>query len=195
MDPRTYGLPADEELFYSRIEKMATKDIGILALHRRESGNPRSVLYDSILGLNDLDFMTEAFAPRPYAPDKIAWLAHAKAACTTASAQQSQLAGTPIQTPNDILTLLGKAIDIEKSVLATFQSLKAARGDGALATKLGSTLTAAVSFDESTLSALTAQWDPARFKQWAAERDAFSATLGATSLRLGSKPCDAYFDS
>jgi predicted Zn-dependent protease len=65
MNPRFFGLPADKELLTSRIEKMTTKDIGALALGRRESSNPRSVLYTPILSLDDLDFMTEDFAPRP----------------------------------------------------------------------------------------------------------------------------------
>ena len=195
MDPRFYGLPADNELLTSRIEKMTTKDIGALALGRRERSNPRSVLYTPILSLDDLDFMTEDFAPRPPAADKRAWLAHANTACRAASAQQSALRTIPIPTTADILTVLGKGIDIEKHLLATFESLKAARGDGMLVTKLRSTFAGGVSLDETALASLTAQWDAARFKQWAMQNGAVGASLAATSLRLGSRPCAAYFAS
>jgi len=195
MDPTFYGLPADNELLTSRVEKMTTKDIGALALGRRESSNPRSALYTPILSPADLDFMTEDFAPRPAAADKRAWLAHANTACRTASEQQSALRAIPIPTPADILTVLGKEIDIEKHLLATFETLKAARGDQRLTTKLRATFAGGVSLDQNTLTSLTAQWDTARFQQWARQNAAAYASLTATSLRLGSRPCAAYFGS
>ena len=46
-----------------------------------------------------------------------------------------------------------------------------------------------------TLTSLTAQWDTARFQQWARQNAAAYASLTATSLRLGSRPCAAYFGS
>jgi hypothetical protein len=195
MNPKFFGLPADKELLISRIEKMTTKDIGALALGRRESSNPRSVLYTPILSLDDLDFMTEGFAPRPPAADKRAWLANAKTACQAASAQQSALQATPIRTTADILSVRGRGIEIEKHLLATFQSLKTARGDGMLATKLRSTFASGVSLDETALAALTAQWDATRFKQWGMQNGAIGASLSATSLRLGSRPCATYLGS
>ena len=195
MDPTFYGLPADDELLTSRIEKMTTKDIGALALGRRPSSNPRSALYTPILSPADLDFMTEEFAPRHPAADKRAWLGHASGACRAAHAQQSALRTIPIPTTADILTVLGKAIDIEKHLLATFETLKAARGDGMLVTKLRTTFAGGVSLDETTLTSLTAQWDATRFKQWALQSGAVGASLAATSLRLGSRPCASYFGS
>jgi predicted Zn-dependent protease len=193
MDPRFFGVAGDAEVLYSRIEKMTTKDIGLLALGRHESRNPRSVLYTPILSVDDLDFMTEDFAPRPYAADKRAWLAGANASCNKASAAQLGLRAIPIRTTDDILAVLGKAIAVEQSLLATIDSLQAMRSDRALAAKLRSTFATAVSVDETTLTALTAHWNQQRFKQWARDNASARVALRVTSLRLGSKACAAYF--
>jgi predicted Zn-dependent protease len=45
----------------SRLRKMVTKDIGIMYYHREASSNPRSVLYNGILGLEELDQVSEDF--------------------------------------------------------------------------------------------------------------------------------------
>jgi hypothetical protein len=47
----------------ARLQKMITKDIGILFFQLPESADPRSVLYNNILGPDDLDRMTEEFSP------------------------------------------------------------------------------------------------------------------------------------
>jgi predicted Zn-dependent protease len=45
----------------SRLRKMVTKDIGIMYYHRKPSQNPRSVLFDGILGIEELDQVSEEF--------------------------------------------------------------------------------------------------------------------------------------
>jgi predicted Zn-dependent protease len=45
----------------SRLRKMVTKDIGIMYYDRQPSDDPRSVMYDRIGGLKELDFMGEDF--------------------------------------------------------------------------------------------------------------------------------------
>jgi predicted Zn-dependent protease len=45
----------------SRLRKMVTKDIGIMYYHREASSNPHSVLYNGILGLEELDQVSEDF--------------------------------------------------------------------------------------------------------------------------------------
>jgi hypothetical protein len=42
---------------------MVTKNIGIMCYGFPQSENPRSVLYDSIGGTDELDLMTEEFNP------------------------------------------------------------------------------------------------------------------------------------
>jgi predicted Zn-dependent protease len=52
---------ADETLRMARLQKMITKNIGILYYLLPDSTDPRSVLYNNILGPDDLDRMTEEF--------------------------------------------------------------------------------------------------------------------------------------
>lgn len=61
MNPFNYGLDPDPELLHSRVQKMITKTIGLLHFWLPLSDNPRSVLYRSILSLEDLDYVTEDF--------------------------------------------------------------------------------------------------------------------------------------
>jgi predicted Zn-dependent protease len=61
MDPINFGQPADEELLRSRVKKMITKNIGILYFKRNPSADPKSVLYNNVLGLEELDYMGEDF--------------------------------------------------------------------------------------------------------------------------------------
>jgi predicted Zn-dependent protease len=64
MDPVNFGGRADEELLMSRLRKMVAKNIGIMFYGLPVSGNPRSVLYGDIGGLDELDGMSEYFVPR-----------------------------------------------------------------------------------------------------------------------------------
>lgn len=195
MNPGFYGLPADRELLSSRLEKMVAKMIGVLAFGRRESSDPRSTLYGSILGVDDLDFMTEQFTPRPYGAEKRAWLAAADAACNKARADTAALGATPVQTTGDILTVVGRAIELENGLLSSISSLKPAHADAALVAKLRSSFAQAIAADRATLASLTAHWDPQRFKQWTTDNQAAGFGLKATALRLGSRQCAAYFGS
>ena len=44
-----------------RLQKMVTKDLGILYFGRPLSRNPHSVMYDQILGIQELDEVSEDF--------------------------------------------------------------------------------------------------------------------------------------
>jgi predicted Zn-dependent protease len=48
----------------NRLRKMVTKDIGMMYYHLEPSSNPRSVLYNGILGIQELDQLTEEFQPK-----------------------------------------------------------------------------------------------------------------------------------
>jgi predicted Zn-dependent protease len=193
MDPRFYGLPADTELWYSRLDKMAGKMVGVLALGRRESANPRSVLFGGILGVDDLDFMSEDLRPHPYPADKRAWLAGADRACNTARAQTAALGNRPTQTSEQLLAVLTDAIKFESDLLNAINALPTPHSDRTLLAKLRTTFTRAVTADRNALAALTAQWDMQKFKDLLAANETASAGLRSTSLRLGSRPCAAYF--
>ena len=61
MDPVNFGQPADKALLASRARKMLTKNIGIMYFKKDTNDNPKSVLYNNILSLDDLDHMGEDF--------------------------------------------------------------------------------------------------------------------------------------
>lgn len=61
MNPVNLGRPNDQALLQTRVRKMITKNIGILYFHLPQNNNPRSVLYRSILGIDDLDRVGEDF--------------------------------------------------------------------------------------------------------------------------------------
>jgi predicted Zn-dependent protease len=55
------GEPTGQANETSRLEKMVTKDIGIMYYNKSVSNNPRSVLFSGILGIEELDQVTEDF--------------------------------------------------------------------------------------------------------------------------------------
>lgn len=61
MDPYFYRLEPSSELLNTRARKMTTKTIGLLYFGLPLSKDPKSILYDSILGLDDLDAVGEDF--------------------------------------------------------------------------------------------------------------------------------------
>ena len=64
MDPVKLGNRPDEALLRTRLRKMITKNIGIICFGLPPSENPRSVLFSNVLGVDDLDRMTEDFNPK-----------------------------------------------------------------------------------------------------------------------------------
>ena len=61
MDPVFDGEEPSPELLNTRARKIATKTIGLLYFGLPLSSDPKSVLYDSILGVDDLDAVGEDF--------------------------------------------------------------------------------------------------------------------------------------
>jgi len=49
------GLPASAERASTRLRKVVTKDIGIFYFGLPQSSNPKSVLYNQIMGIEELD--------------------------------------------------------------------------------------------------------------------------------------------
>jgi predicted Zn-dependent protease len=61
MDPEFLDEPANPQLLQRRLRKMITKNIGMMYYRLPQNGNPRSVLYDSILSVSALDCVGEDF--------------------------------------------------------------------------------------------------------------------------------------
>jgi hypothetical protein len=55
------GQPVDLNLSETRLRKMVTKDIGILYYGLPQNQNPKSVLYNGIMGIEELDQVGEDF--------------------------------------------------------------------------------------------------------------------------------------
>jgi predicted Zn-dependent protease len=64
MDPGKLGGAPNDALLQSRLRKMLTKNIGIMYFGLPASENPRSALFRNILGVDDLDRMSEDFNPK-----------------------------------------------------------------------------------------------------------------------------------
>ena len=65
MDPVKLGAGPNDELLRTRLRKMITKNIGIMYFGLSGSANPKSVLFTNVLGVEELDLMTEEFDPKP----------------------------------------------------------------------------------------------------------------------------------
>jgi predicted Zn-dependent protease len=61
MDPVFFGRRPNATLLQSRLRKMITKNIGLMYYGHFQSSDPRSVLYRSVLSIDDLDKMGEDF--------------------------------------------------------------------------------------------------------------------------------------
>jgi tetratricopeptide (TPR) repeat protein len=61
MDPVNLGNPADNDLLDRRMRKMVLKNIGILYYQLPSNHNPKSVLCNDVMGVEDLDRMGEDF--------------------------------------------------------------------------------------------------------------------------------------
>lgn len=61
MDPGNWDLPPDSALLHTRLQKMISKNLGILYYRLPESKDRSSVVFGPILGLDDLDSIGEDF--------------------------------------------------------------------------------------------------------------------------------------
>jgi predicted Zn-dependent protease len=59
MNPETFGMDRDDSLLYTRVRKVVTHLIGTLYYRLPGSDDPRSVMYNNVLSLDDLDLMDE----------------------------------------------------------------------------------------------------------------------------------------
>ena len=59
MNPETFGLEQDDSLLYTRTRKVVTHLIGAFYYSLPVTDDPRSVMYNNVLSLDDLDRMGE----------------------------------------------------------------------------------------------------------------------------------------
>jgi hypothetical protein len=195
MDPRLLGLTADPGLRMRRLQKMVMKNIGVLAFGHPLSANPRSVLYDSILGPDDLDYMTQEF--RPPAPNRAKqnWLRRANGACGHGvSEAKALIARSSIVTTDDFLTFARESIALQAGHRSQLATIPPAPRDGSAVQAMLALFKRAGSADRAAVAKLSAHWSEPALKRWLQAGIRFSLALKADALELGSRGCARYFD-
>ena len=168
MDPTIFGLEPNEGLLQRRIRKYALRYGAFLALDRSPTTNPRSVLSDSVLSVDDLDFMEVSLAPRPRTPVQETWARRAESACHEAGAARVPLlAAMPTAPAATAAEMIGRLGEIDEQLVTSLQATRAgaptnlAVVTGPLQTRgeylsaLGREPTATLSADGKHISSLT----------------------------------------
>jgi predicted Zn-dependent protease len=194
MDPRRLGLVPDPALRTRRLQKMVLKNVNSLAFGRSLSGNPRSVMFGSILSADDLDYMTEDV--RPEAPSRATrtWLRESNGVCNRAvSREKAFIDRSKGNTAEEVFAFAPELLDLreqQRSELAALSPPADRAAFRALLTRFGKANTA----DRQAVAALQARWSEEGFIRWLTGRVKVGLALKAAALELGSRACGRYFD-
>ncbi|MBA3433934.1 MAG: hypothetical protein H0U08_07555 [Actinobacteria bacterium] len=195
MDPHRLGLFPDSALRTRRLQKMVMKNVGILSLGLRQSRNPRSAVFDLILGTDDLDYMTEHFRPPAPSSAKRAWLAGSTRVCKQGIAQgKALIARTPLVTREDLLALVDKSIALEELHRAQLAALPAPAEERSALRAMLARFKRVNDADRAALATLSARWNETTAKRWIQDGFRYSLALKSDALELGSRSCAQYFD-
>jgi predicted Zn-dependent protease len=193
MDDRFYGLSANRALLLSRVEKMVTKQVAILGRHMSLRSDPRSVLFDRILSLSDLDYMTEEFRPRRTS-EKQAWLAQAGKRCTSAYRQAKAIADrSPTQTANDIRDLLVELLPLERRLTAQLMAIPRPRQDQRGIAQFLRAVRVTTVLDEGAMKTFQKNWSQQSFDRWARANTDVNFVAASFALNVGSVACFTTF--
>jgi predicted Zn-dependent protease len=195
MDPKELGLTPDPALRMRRLQKMVLKQVGVLSLGHRGNANPRSVLFDAVLGVDDLDYMTQEFRPAPASGARKAWLSGSTRVCkASVSSAKAFEARTSPQTPDEVVAYIREGADLRARHRSELARIRPAGGDrarlGVLLTRFGRSIAA----DRTAAATLDREWSDGVGKSWAQHRLRFALALKADALELGSLACARYFD-
>lgn len=198
MDPRADGLFPDPGLRMRRLRKMVLKNIGVLAYGRAPSGNPRSALYDRILGPDDLDYMSTDFDPRAPTGARLAWLNATGAVCRRGVARGKAVVArfvlTGIRTPADFLRFANAGIALDERERAALAAVPAAPEDRAAVAALLARYRAQIRRDRAAVGRLRARWSAAAANRFLGDDVRSALGLKSNALELGSRSCARYFD-
>jgi predicted Zn-dependent protease len=196
LDPAFAGLRPMPKLAEARLRKVVAKDIALLYLRHPPSGDRRSVLYDGVLTLDDIDLMEESFAPRPYGRKKRAWLQEANAACVSADRAVGGMAPTwPTANPAKRLAAATVSVSVDGELIRRLERLEPSPADRPRALALVALLREANRRDTRALAALGKRWSDEKAETWTLGSLSDHVSLRALSLRLGAESCAAYFAS
>jgi len=193
MDPR--ALVPDPALRMRRLQKMVMRNVGSLALGRSLSGNPRSVMYGSILSVDDLDYMTQEVRPAAPSRARRIWLAGANRVCKSATSREVALwSRSNLDTQEGFVAFLQENIELRERHRSELAAVPPAPEDRGMLRALQTRFKGAVAADRAALAKLEASWSQRGLGLWAVQRVRLSATMKASALELGSRACGRYFD-
>lgn len=193
MDPR--ALFPDPALRMRRLQKMVLKNVGSLALGHPLSGNPRSVMFGSILSVDDLDYMTQEVRPAAPTGAKQRWLAGSNRVCKSATSREVALWNrSNLETQEGFVAFIRENIDLRERHRSELAAVPAAPEDRGSLRALQTRFKGAVAADRAALAKLEASWSQRGLGLWAVQRIRWSATMKSGALELGSRACGRYFD-
>jgi hypothetical protein len=171
------------------------KNIGVLAFGYSPSANPRSVLYDSILSVDDLDYMTQEFRPPAPSRARRGWLERANRVCERGvSEAKALIAGSPLVTRADFLTFARASNVLEEERRSQLAAIPASPEDRSSVRAMLARFKRANRADRTALARLGARWSQTTLRRWAQDSARLALALKADVLELGSRSCGRYFD-
>jgi predicted Zn-dependent protease len=195
MDPDLLGLDPDPALRMRRLQKMVMKTIGVLAFGLSQSPNPRSALYDSILGVDDLDYMTQDFQPAAPGQARQSWLGRSGQVCKRGvSEAKALLARSPLVTQDDFLAFAHESIALDDRHRSQLAAIPPSSEDRSAVRALLNRLKGSIRADRAAVAKLTARWSEPTLKSWLGEGTRLALELRTDALELGSRSCARYFD-
>jgi predicted Zn-dependent protease len=196
LDPRFFGLHADKAMADSRLRKLTERAVGVVSYGRPLIDNPRSVLSSRLLSMDDLDFMTERFAPAPIGIAEGQWLSGVGSICVRGStaARSAGLARTP-STPAEAIARLRKVLALEQRWFPPLVQVLAAPTQLAQIRNLRSTLDRLISVDRQAIAALSAHWSTADYRGWLIDDGSLANHAIWLALGLGSEPCGQFLET
>ena len=198
MDPEAQGLLSDPGLRMRRLRKMVLKDIGVLAYGRSPSHDPRSALYDAILGPDDVDYMSTDFDPRAPAGARLRWLERAGGVCLRGVSRGKALIArfivTGVGTRADFLEFADESIVLDERERTKLAAVPPAAEDRASVGALLALYRREVRADRSAVARLRIRWSMAAAQRLVQDDVRYALSLKSNALELGSRSCARYFD-
>lgn len=198
MDPVAAGLLPNPGLGTRRLRKMVLKIVGILAYGRSPSQDPRSALYDDILGPDDLDYMSTDFDPRAPSGERSRWLQRTGGICTRGvsrgKAVLARFIVTGINTPAEFLEFANESIALDEKERTELAAVPPAPEDRASVRALLALYGREVRADRAAVAGLRARWIVTAAQRLVRDDVRYALSLRSSALELGSRSCARYFD-
>ena len=195
LDPSFFGLHADQAIANSRLRKLTERAVGRISYGRPLIDDPRSVLSRWLLSMDDLDFMTERFAPAPIGIAEGQWLSGVGGICTRGMSAVRSAGLTTPSTPAEAIARLRKVLGLEQRWFPPLVQVLAAPTQLAEIRNLRSTLERLISVDRQAIAALSAHWSTADYRRWLIDDGSLGNRAIWLALGLGSEPCGQFIES